>query len=355
MCIILASPSGKMPGKEVLQRCRELNRDGMGLAYVEDGRVKVSRYLTEFEEMYEEILQVRERVHDSPLIVHFRRVSAGTVCMENVHPFLLEDHNCAVAHNGTLFDWVEKGEDRSDTRRFVEDLMSGLPHDFLKQEGALLLLDSAIGASRVAVLAEDGVHLFNRSAWVEDDGIFYSNTGYLPPAPAEKKEATTERLLFPLPPILSERRREGGPCCEFCGKSVPRKGEYIAPDDKWDAGKAYRRCCKKCKRIGPDRRYKKREELIARLMQCPADDEECGEKIQGVTMSIKCKCGEWTEQDPCHACGKPLPEDDARYLRLSGLKRCPLCEEKIDDKWDRESYDECGLCLNCQWRCGSGN
>lgn len=105
MCIILVKEKGqKFPVDYVLEMKAMGNRDGVGLMYVEDGRVKVHRILSPTDK---ELADLYEAHMDKDLVLHVRRQSIGKITEENVHPFQIlsmeeDGRDLWMCHNGTI-------------------------------------------------------------------------------------------------------------------------------------------------------------------------------------------------------------------------------------------------------------
>ena len=87
-----------------------------------------------------------------------------------------------MAHNGVIYDFEEKGSIYSDTQLFVNKCVSylyNLNHKFLHDDRTRNLFEPIINGSRLAFLDRHG-NIYRYGEWCEDDGIFYSNEGYIP-------------------------------------------------------------------------------------------------------------------------------------------------------------------------------
>jgi hypothetical protein len=124
-------------------------------------------------------------------LVHFRITTRGDDTVDNCHPFPLA--NGALIHNGTLDNLGERGKGKSDTRMLAE-LLYGEDMETLKRLQPLL--EAYFDYNRVAVMHNSGeVLVFNRSAWVEEDGILYSNNTYKAPTWAGLAHYTGGKLV----------------------------------------------------------------------------------------------------------------------------------------------------------------
>lgn len=164
-----------------------MNGQGAGLTYVEDDKLIVDKGYFKFEELYEQI----EYHEEKEMIVHFRIASAGSVKLENCHPFHVQSDahkqfSFAASHNGTL-SWRSTKEE-SDTFCFVEDILGPcLDRDpwFLDFLPGFAFLTRFCGdRNKMAIMRWDAktktskIYIINKSAGIEDMGCWFSNGTY---------------------------------------------------------------------------------------------------------------------------------------------------------------------------------
>lgn len=180
MCVAIVAPMGHRVQNLKLYAGWTRNKDGAGFAYVDNGKVVISKgYMTynAFEKAYS--AAYAQFGETSAFLVHMRIRSAGDLNAANTHPFPVAGG--ALIHNGTLFqptgDKIGPSNDRwSDTRGFASEL-----HDKLTLENARLAkesLEKLIGNyNKIAMLYDSGDYvILNETGgeWVED--IWYSNS-----------------------------------------------------------------------------------------------------------------------------------------------------------------------------------
>ena len=140
-----------------------------------------------------EDLKKKINIEEIPLILHFRISTSGKTDGATCHPFpvtsdlnaLRKTHvitNLGMAHNGIISDFEEKKSIYSDTQLFVNKCVSYL-YDmnpkFLHDDRTEKLLEPIINGSRLAFLDSHG-NIYRYGDWIENDGIYYSNEGYIP-------------------------------------------------------------------------------------------------------------------------------------------------------------------------------
>jgi hypothetical protein len=195
MCIIMAHEAGKQIPDEYLDISAINHPHGCGLSYVHEGKVHVKKEMSpaKFKKVYKRVL------HDFPqsnIIVHYRKMTDGSVNLNNCHPFRIDaDH--VFAHNGTIYPCKphkDAGHDKSDTYIFNEEIMKKLPEGWFDNKIIWRLLDEFIGRSKLAIMRSDNKILLigekkgtadSLSGW--DEGVWYSNQSYKD----KKKETVT--------------------------------------------------------------------------------------------------------------------------------------------------------------------
>lgn len=125
----------------------------------------------------------RKRNPETYALFHARLATAGTVTTDNCHPFRIGGGvNAVLGHNGHLPVEIRKGDQRSDTRVFAEDLF---PQRFqaLDSRKRFKKLEKWARGNKLVILNADSrlqkpVYLVNEAAGLWDSGVWYSNTSY---------------------------------------------------------------------------------------------------------------------------------------------------------------------------------
>lgn len=203
MCILIVKPSGVIaPTKDILQRCFDTNPDGAGVCFEKNGNIYIRKGLMDFESFLKEVNNIPL---DSTALIHCRIGTSGGNIPELTHPYPLtnkikdlkrtkltltpkknEDGTLskvyAVGHNGVFSGLGEKGE-INDTCMFIANILTPLANqvkDIIDPK-----LDSVISrlvdTSRIAIMDNTGKCRMYGYGWEEQDGIYYSNSGYKKP------------------------------------------------------------------------------------------------------------------------------------------------------------------------------
>ncbi len=188
MCIIISKPQGIKLPRETYEQCFTKNKDGAGIAYVENGEMVVDKGFFKFEDVYECIKEHEEK----EMLIHFRICTHGGISIDNCHPFIWKSKNFknfefCIAHNGQLPWGCTK--DKSDTACFIEDVLGPqLDVDpwFLDRASGRVLLQGFIGdRNKIVVTRLDKTDnttttaIINKSIGTEAMGCWFSNYSYI--------------------------------------------------------------------------------------------------------------------------------------------------------------------------------
>lgn len=192
MCIIVVKKEGlKMPSNNKFKTCFNANNDGAGYMFAVNNKVHIVKGLMSYNAFKKSLDNTRSKYGDDiAYVFHFRISTQGGVNKELCHPYPLTDDmealkklntltNIGVAHNGIISltsTWNKC--DYNDTMLFITDYLSEL----VKNRNDLIryrtLIERLTSGSRLAILFDDGKVELTGSGWIEEDGIFYSNTSY---------------------------------------------------------------------------------------------------------------------------------------------------------------------------------
>lgn len=184
MCIAIYIPKNKQVSKSALKRCYEVNSDGFGYAYFNNGHLIVRKFVdkdvipTEIEKFHE----LRKNNLDKQFIVHFRIATHGAVGVRCCHPFVV-NRGLVFCHNGILdskfTNGLSKVSDMSDTMMFNKLCLQKLPRNFMDIPLYKFLLENSIGYSKMILMNKNGnVWILNEKNGYWDGGVWYSNSTY---------------------------------------------------------------------------------------------------------------------------------------------------------------------------------
>lgn len=187
MCIIVHKAKGVKLDEIVYRNCYNRNDHGVGIAFVDDGQLKVIKGMMGFDEMYAIVKANEER----ELLIHYRVMSKGAISEENCHPFVIppgmhDQYSFALMHNGTL-NW-RSTDQKSDTHFFVEDALGPLldrdPY-FFDYPFCRRMMEHFIGSNnKFAIMRcnsqtkESNVYIVNAKEGIYYEGCWFSNMSF---------------------------------------------------------------------------------------------------------------------------------------------------------------------------------
>lgn len=181
MCLLIVAPPGTDIVKDYLENGFHINDDGAGYAFSdhENGVVRIRKGVqTDFDKFWAKISEERRKFQESTFMIHFRMATTGKVDRSNCHPFRV-NKALAMAHNGIIGIKNSNLPKASDTFIFNEGVAKGLPEEFYRNQSLMLMMEMAIGNSKVAFINSNGEHFIaNEGMGQWDSGIWYSNSNY---------------------------------------------------------------------------------------------------------------------------------------------------------------------------------
>lgn len=171
MCLIIASPKGKLPDAEVFKKAAWTNDDGFGVAYWDGTRVETYKTMNS-----SRMWQFMQIVKGKPFVLHFRWATHGTKDLTNVHPFEVGP-DCWMAHNGIIGIKTDSDPSKSDTWHFAEMIkdwqeLRTWDDDICENIGKWVGVHN-----KLAFLDKSRVVVINKAQGTEKDGLWYSNSG----------------------------------------------------------------------------------------------------------------------------------------------------------------------------------
>ena len=184
MCLIIFAPniSRARIQKAVLEKAFHRNGDGGGLAYVENGRIRISKAFFEFDDYFLEYQRVRSRIHTGPLLMHMRRGTGGSNNNTNTQPLVIYRGRLVMAHNG-VFAGLEdecKGQDISDSVLLSRKIRNmGWDFPFIKSQTDLLEILCRTSSKLVFMDNKNHHIIINEKEGKWWHGAWYSNDTFV--------------------------------------------------------------------------------------------------------------------------------------------------------------------------------
>jgi hypothetical protein len=191
MCLIAYADKdrGQIPSIH-LARAHARNDDAWGIMVPDTGHVRLIRDVSD----HAAFLAVWDQMpRDTPIAVHFRYGTSGSMSVAMAHPFpVLEDEDgvtLAVMHNGVMTCIGEEGL-LSDTAVFIRDVLKpqleAVP-GLIEVEGWREAMGAILGEDNKLLFMRGDGAIFLVNGWqgqFKADGVWYSNTYSIePPKP----------------------------------------------------------------------------------------------------------------------------------------------------------------------------
>ena len=176
MCCLIVSKDGKKITEQEFYTSIDNNPDGVGIVHSNGTTFAMKKFLSEdlaFDYLMEEIPEGHR------YIVHFRNASAGTVSLDNVHPFPV-GNDTYMFHNGTLYAPELLHDIHSDTKMLAR-LLKKNNQPVIGNSVLGTLLSGFANPSKLAFFRKDGAYRiinFHLGIWEESRGIWFSNNGF---------------------------------------------------------------------------------------------------------------------------------------------------------------------------------
>jgi glutamine amidotransferase len=173
MCVAIYIPAGATVAENILRGVFRRNDDGVGVAWSDGSKLDIWRTMNDINGVVSLVASLR----DYPVLVHFRYATHGTVTMDNVHPFWLDERRRAVvAHNGVIQIGIANNE--SDTRSFVRNVLGQMKDGWWNNPTTVSQIEKLTNGSRVVIMEDDGrPHFLNKLAGeTSADNVWFSNS-----------------------------------------------------------------------------------------------------------------------------------------------------------------------------------
>jgi hypothetical protein len=182
MCLLIVAEK-TFPEERILELGAKRNKDGMGIAWRENGKVKVRKGVNL---TVADLVKIGKET-EAPWVIHFRLSTAGGVNTELCHPFSVDKRACTeaefeaqgiLAHNGVWVGWQKELDDLpmslpepnmwSDTRAMA--FIGGLSRDEHLRKKFFNGCDE-----KLAYMTADSLCIFGKGWTDKGEGLFLSN------------------------------------------------------------------------------------------------------------------------------------------------------------------------------------
>ena len=172
MCIAILNTSKQLPDSYI-KNSWDNNNQGAGLLWQDADKIHTYKTFS-YRDFLKKYKQVRKATKGK-VVLHFRIATSGYKGLENLHPFLVNEH-LGFVHNGVIGGLGNM--QHSDTYQFNE-MLKDLPSNFLESATILEFISAYIENSKLVFLSSGNTHTIineRMGHWVGDD--WFSNTSY---------------------------------------------------------------------------------------------------------------------------------------------------------------------------------
>ena len=183
MCVIVHQPKGTQIDKETCRKLWQANPDGGGFAFIDDSRELVVTKSMEFKTYWSLFEQARSANLDRDFLLHMRVATHGSVKIENVHPFVVDEHTL-MAHNGIMHGVPDYKDDRTDTEVFITDVLPELPEGWQDSQYLTSMVEDWMGWSKLMFITTSltlDKDIYRLGEWREHKGLYLTNMTGLEP------------------------------------------------------------------------------------------------------------------------------------------------------------------------------
>lgn len=197
------------------------NRDGFGMMWVEDGRVKTEKSM----QSWQGIMDLYKTKMDNDIAVHVRNATFGEKNIPNCHPYevlsidLGDKIDLWMMHNGTIRD-VQVDKTMSDSWNFATKFLRGLLRKrpgLLQEKEFQTFLSAIIGANKLVFLDSK-----NRFTIVNEDLGAYHPTGVWL---STKNEVKVQTYIPPVTVVKDDQWKHS---------ATPKIGDWRYKIGGWD-------------------------------------------------------------------------------------------------------------------------
>ena len=198
MCVILYKKKDSKIELETLLLARNVNPDGMGLAYFDGGEVIFERNLKPSKT---DLKNSIKKTQDKEAIFHFRIATSGGVNLANCQPIYNKKGNFLLFHNGVIHSLNGASNTASDTVL----LSYLLEHPEVDKNKLLEKLAQKTFSKFVLIDNDNSLYLFGD--FKEYKGLYCSNLNFIPrPAPATPAKKEKEPIFKNYSDFFESRR-----------------------------------------------------------------------------------------------------------------------------------------------------
>jgi len=180
MCTAILNKSNLL-SKDVFENVLDNNPDGLGIGFVEGGKLRTYKDLSNVDRIYS-IYKKFRKSNSTPVLIHARIGTQGSKDESNIHPYFVNE-DLMMIHNG-IIDIDIINHKKSDTWHVARSIQRFYDPSMVMQEGTHEhnIIQSMCGRTNKLVFLDvhNNYHIMNaRLGHYDKEGNWYSNHNYL--------------------------------------------------------------------------------------------------------------------------------------------------------------------------------
>lgn len=199
MCVIVFKKENFLINHEILKYMWDQNPHGAGYMFCKENKLIIVKGLMTFDKF----LTAWKHHEHLKAVIHFRIKTYGEINAENTHPFYIQKHKVAIAHNGSMtidkdflnFCGIQQPiSGYSDTWHFANKGLKGLPDNWWNNNKILLLLQAQAKYNKFVIMDNTNkITIINEKMgdWLLENNVWVSNTIWKPIQSYQKQQHNT--------------------------------------------------------------------------------------------------------------------------------------------------------------------
>lgn len=183
MCLLVSQPADSKFDDNFIKGVYNLNSDGIGVMYAENGTINILKFVPKTEKDFVEFFKTN--IEGRNCAWHARMRTHGDIDLENCHPYQVlsqeDGYPLYLAHNGVLSTGNAKDTTKSDTWHYIRDFLRPMllkNPEFFMTKAFKKIIGAHIGGGNKFIMmdAYGNSVTINEQAGVEHNGAWLSNT-----------------------------------------------------------------------------------------------------------------------------------------------------------------------------------
>ena len=198
MCVILYKDQKTNLDFETVRLAYDTNPDGVGVAINDGTTWTIKKYMYPSKQQLKSLCN---NLQDKEAILHFRIATSGGINIDNCQPFLFDNDQQVIFHNGVIYSLNGISSQKSDTRLLIDILEKE------KQAISNILFNISEKSNNKFVLIDHNNDVQFYGDFKNYKGLLCSNLNFIPrPAPATPAKKEKEPIFKNYSDFFESRR-----------------------------------------------------------------------------------------------------------------------------------------------------